>query len=87
MVLRAWSIELDSGSTRRLVDLPQLMTGSAALVELTGVLGESTDEAAATATWAGEALLHARRTGVIPGADDAYPLNPTRQHAHEPTKK
>jgi AcrR family transcriptional regulator len=78
LVLDAWSIDLDDDSTRRLVDLLQLLTGSAALVELTEVLGESVDEAAATATWAVEALLvHARRTGWVPGADDAYPLDPS----------
>lgn len=77
LVLDAWSIELDGDSTRRLVDLLQLLTGSAALVELTEVLGESVDEAAATATWAVEALLvHARRTGRVPGADEDYPLDP-----------
>lgn len=77
LVLDAWSIELDDDSTRRLGDLLQLLTGSAALVELTEVLGESVDEAAATATWAVEALLvHARRTGRVPGADEDYPLDP-----------
>lgn len=77
IVLDAWSIELDDDSRRRLIDLVQLMTGSAALVELTEVLGESSDEAAATATWAVEALmLHARRAGGIPGAADEYPLDP-----------
>lgn len=77
LVLDAWSIELDDDSTRRIGDLLQLLTGSAALVELTEVLGESVDEAAATATWAVEALLvHARRTGRVPGADEDYPLDP-----------
>lgn len=78
LVLDAWSIELDGDSTRRLVDLLQLLTGSAAMVELTEVLGESVDEAASTATWAVEALLvHARRTGGVPGAHDTYPLDPS----------
>lgn len=78
-VLDAWSVELDDESKRRFVDLLQLMTGSAALVELTDVLGESTDEAAASATWAVEALLlHARRTGAVPGAHNEYPLDPER---------
>lgn len=77
LVLDAWSIELDDDSTRRIGDLLQLLTGSAALVELTEVLGESVDEAAATATWAVEALLvHARRTGRVPGAGEDYPLDP-----------
>ena len=77
LVLDAWSVDLDPDSVRRLVDLIQLMTGSAALVELTEVLGESTAEAAATATWAVEALMfHARRTGTIPGAGDEYALDP-----------
>ena len=35
LVLGAWSIDLDEPSTRRLVDLLQLLTGNAALVELT----------------------------------------------------
>lgn len=79
LVLAAWSIELDPDSRRRLIDLLQLMTGGAALVELTEVLGESTDEAAATATWAVEALLlHARRSERIPGGDDDHPLDPGR---------
>lgn len=81
LVLDAWAIELDDDSARRLVDLLQLLTGSAALVELTEVLDESVDEAAATAVWAVEALLvHARRTGWVPGVDDQYPLDPS---AHE----
>ncbi len=85
LVLDAWSVELDPDSERRLVDLIQLMTGSAALVELTEVLGESTAEAAATATWAVEALiLHARRTGRIPGADDEYPLDPGPEQGERP---
>ncbi len=85
LVLDSWSVELDADSKRRLVDLIQLMTGSAALVELTEVLGESTAEAAATATWAVEALmLHARRTGSIPGADDEHPLNPGIEQGGEP---
>lgn len=76
-VFEAWSVEMDDASKQRLVDLVQLMTGSAALVELTDVLGESIEEAAAAATWAVEALmLHARRTGFVPGADDEYPLDP-----------
>ena len=76
-VMAAWSVRLPDESQRRLIDLVQLMTGSAALVELTEVLGESTDEAAASATWAVEALLlHARRTGGIPGPRDEYPLDP-----------
>jgi AcrR family transcriptional regulator len=80
-VLEAWSIDVDDASRRRLIDLLQLLTGSAALVELTEVLGESTDEAAATATWAAEAvLLHARRTGRLPGADDDHRLDPTGRH-------
>ena len=78
LVLDAWSIELDGDSARRLVDLLQLLTGSAAMVEVTEVLGESVDEAAATATWAVEALLvHARRSGRVPGIDDIYPLDPS----------
>lgn len=78
LVLTTWSIELDGDSARRLVDLLQLLTGNAAMVELTEVLGESVDEAAATATWAVEALLvHARRTGRVPGVDDTYPLDPS----------
>ncbi len=85
LVLDAWSVGLDAESKKRLIDLVQLMTGSAALVELTEVLGESTEEAAATATWAVEALmLHARRTGSIPGADDEYPLDPGTEYGGEP---
>jgi AcrR family transcriptional regulator len=78
LVLDAWSIDLDTDSKRRLIDLLQLLTGNAAMVELTEVLAESTDEAAATATWAVEAiLLHARRTSRVPGGDVTYPLDPT----------
>lgn len=85
LVLDAWSIELDDHSARRLIDLLQLLTGNAALVELTEVLGESIDEAAATATWAVEALLvHARRTTQVPGADDTYPLDPSRHEGGSP---
>jgi AcrR family transcriptional regulator len=80
LVLAAWSVEMDDDSARRLIDLLQLLTGNAALVELTEVLGEAIDEAAATATWAVEALLvHARRTGRVPGGGDSYPLDPSSQ--------
>lgn len=77
--VEVWDIDLDAGSRRRLVDVLLLLTGAAALVELTDVLGETTDEAAASAAWAAEAVLvHARRTGRVPGADDAYELDPSR---------
>ncbi len=77
-VLDAWDLDLDPTSARRLVDVLQLLTGAATLVELTDVLGESTDEAASVAAWTVQAVLeHARRTRALPGPDDDFEITPS----------
>lgn len=56
-VLDAWGIDVAGRARESIADLLLLLTGGAALVELTEVLGSDVERATGTAAWAVEAVL------------------------------
>ena len=68
-VIDTWGIEVDPEQGEALADLLLLLTGGAALVELTDVLGSSPERAALAAAWAVEAVLSHATEGQMPQFD------------------
>ena len=76
-VIDAWEIDVSGDEREALVDLLLLLTGGAAFVELTDVLGADVRRAAGAAAWAVEAVLtHAKETGAV--ADGSHEFAMTR---------
>ncbi len=72
-VLDAWGIEANAEQREALADVLLLLTGGAALVELTDVLDSSPDRAALAAAWTVEAVLwHAKESGMPQFDEDDY---------------
>lgn len=83
-VLDDWEVELTDDARRSVADLLLLMTGGAALVELTDVLESSVERATASAAWAVEAILHhALRTGGPPQEGDMLVMQKPKSDGKE----
>lgn len=75
-VLDTWGIEADGEAREALADLLLLLTGGAALVELTDVLDAPVERAAASAAWAVEAVLTHAVGGSAPSTDRDLVMQP-----------
>lgn len=85
-VIDEWEIDLPDDQRRALADLLLLLTGGAALVELTDVLEESVEQAAVAAAWAVEAVLcHAADTGELPGPSAEFVMRKPSEQRRSPS--
>lgn len=78
-VIDDWGLDLPSDGRASVADLLLLLTGGAALVELTDVLGAPVERAAVAAAWAVEAVLHhAAVTGGPPDGSGSFVIEKSR---------